>query len=609
VLGAATWAIFGLLRGAGLPVVVPLACVALFCMSLARVWGAAAAAVGTILSIVLILSLDRPLQPVEAAEIAGMFVLGGLWATLLTLVVWRLHPYRPARVAVAGVWRRMAGLAGDLHGLVRRGDVGVPEWEAHARAHRRAVREEIEYARTLVMDLVGMRARFSLRGAQALLRLEAGDQVFGALIALSDLLESDLTPARRQAAEAALRLLRPMLVVLSRAMLTDAPMEPTRLERGLTAALAATQDDPVLHGIAGTVADRLRIAARLSAPDGYRPEGAAGGVPQPWRDRVLGPVRANLSWNSAMLRHALRVAIIAAPALVATLLWEGQFAHWLTITVVVTLQPFYAATWQRALERVGGTMLGGLVGAALALLAHTPLLLAVMLFPLCAFAFAARQVSFTAWIAGITPVVIVLMELVHPGHSSWEIAGMRALFTLAGGVIAVVGWLLLWPSWEPDRLRRELQSALAAHADYARAVLSGLAGEADAPGTEATRRLAGMSTNNLEASLARALQEPGHEQRHQVEAVMVVDASLRRIAGRLSALAYDTDGRAALTPAEWRRWSEWVTAALTSMAENRSPALARPDAGTETLARIARQIELLTPPLARLLPGKAGATP
>ena len=48
-----------------------------------------------------------------------------------------------------------------------------------------------------------------------------------------------------------------------------------------------------------------------------------------------------------MLRHALRAATVAAPALVITLIWQGAFTHWLTITVVLTMQPFYAATWQR----------------------------------------------------------------------------------------------------------------------------------------------------------------------------------------------------------------------------------------------------------------------
>jgi len=606
VIGALTWGVFGVLRGAGLAVALPLACAGIFVASFARVWGVAAAAAGNLLSVVLILSLDRALSPGAALVVAGMFAAGGLWATGLTMVVWRLHPYRPARVAIAEVWQRMAVLSADLLSLVRQAHgVSAAEWDAHARAHRRAVREEIEYARTIIMDLVRMRGRLSRRGSQALLQLETGDQVFGALVALSDLLEagetSAGTPGRQRAAVALLILLRPTLLLLSRSVRTDTPVHPARLERVLATALAAAAPDPALNRIVETIADRLRIASKLAAPGGHLPGGAADAseTAQPLWDRVRGPILANLAWNSAMLRHALRTAAIATPALAATQVWGGPFAHWLPITVVVTLQPFYAATWQRALERVSGTVLGGLAGSALALTAGTPGLLAALMFPLCTVAFALRQVSYGTYIACVTPIVVVLIELVEPGQSAWKLAGLRALFVVAGGAVAVLGWLLLWPSWEPGRLQREQRTALAAHARYAEAAIAELLGEGGAAATETARRSAGVATNNLEASLARALQEPRRNQRRRLETAMVVDATLRRIAGRLAALRHDPAARAALDAPAWRQWRNWMAGTLLALGGGAPPS-ARPD-GTppETVARIARQVELLDGALRR----------
>ncbi|ATR21252.1 Integral membrane protein [Roseomonas mucosa] len=603
VAGALIWSGFGLLRNLDLPLLIPLACLGVLCTSFVRVWGAAATAVGNLLSVVLILSLDQPLDLATAGEIAGLFLLGGLWATLLTMVVWRLHPYRPARAAVSQVWHRLAELTEDLRHLTGRPDASGEDWEAHARAHRRAVREEIEFARGIVMDLVGMRGRLSLRGAQALLRLEAGEQLFGALIALSELIETARDPERRAAAGVLLRVLRPILVVLSQAILDDTALPPGRIERALATALRATEADPALRRIATSIAERLRVAAKLSTPGGYQPGGASGTTPAlPWRDQMLLPVRANLTWNSAVLRHSLRTAVIAVPALAVTLPFSGnEFAHWLPITVVVTLQPFYATTWQRALERAGGTVLGGLLGAALASGVHDGLTHAALLFPLCVLAFAGRQVSFSAWMAGVTTIVVVLTELLHPTHSSWEVAGLRALFTLAGGLMAVTGWLLLWPSWEPDRMRREVRAALAAHADYARAVLAGTQPDSR---IEASRRAAGVSTNNLESSLSRAMQEPGQD-RARIEAGLVVDATLRRIAGRLAALRHDPGLRDALDDASWQAWAEWLHASLAALAEARLGPLPRPAAiaegpALEPLARIVRQVELLQGPIGRL---------
>jgi hypothetical protein len=40
-----------------------------------------------------ILALDRPLPDLAtAASLAAGFIAGGVWATVLTLGVWRLHP-------------------------------------------------------------------------------------------------------------------------------------------------------------------------------------------------------------------------------------------------------------------------------------------------------------------------------------------------------------------------------------------------------------------------------------------------------------------------------------------------------------------------------------
>jgi uncharacterized membrane protein YccC len=164
-----------------------------------------------------------------------------------------------------------------------------------------------------------------------------------------------------------------------------------------------------------------------------------------------------------------------------------------------------------------------------------------------------------------------------------------------------VGCLLLWPSWEPHRLRGELRAALLAHAGYAEAVLSAMLGEMGPSAVEAARRDAGVAANNLEASLSRALQEPRRHQRAWLEAAMVADATLRRLGGRLSVLQHETWSRNTLNAEAWRGWRSWITGTLTAFAEGRPPAGDRPDdAPIESLSRLARQIELLEGPIHRL---------
>ena len=195
------------------------------------------------------------------------------------------------------------------------------------------------------------------------------------------------------------------------------------------------------------------------------------------------------------------------------------------------MQPYFALTYTRALERVGGTALGGLAAAASALVCTTPLAIAAAMFPLAVVAFAVRAVSLGLFMATLTPLVVLLVETSVPGTSEWSIAWARFALTTAGGVIAVAAGFLLWPTWEPERLGQEARAAIGAHGAYAEAVLAAIAREEPATTVEAARRGAGVASNSLEASISRALTEPGSTGRDRLEAALVIDAALRRVAG------------------------------------------------------------------------------
>jgi uncharacterized membrane protein YccC len=406
-----------------------------------------------------------------------------------------------------------------------------------------------------------------------------------------------------------LHTLRLLLAVLADDTALDtAPDDPARramIERLLDTLSTIGRSDPALAGVTGSILDRLRIAALLTTPAGLRPEAGQPSL-DTWRDRVSTPLRANLAWSSAPFRHAFRAAVVAGPALVITLSSGNVYAHWLTITLVLTLQPFFALTWQRAVERIIGTVVGGMAAAAISLAVHTPLATAAVLFPLAVMAFAVRYVSFGLFMACMTPLVVLLSELGRPGESELVIAGIRALYTVMGGTLAVFGCAVLWPSWEPDRVALELRAALDAHAAYADTELAVLLGEAPNDALDQARRAAGVASNNLEASLARALQEPRRSARAGLEATMVADAALRRLAGRLSSIQHDpasAPDKAALTA-----WRDWLRLAFQSLIGGtalppRQPAL---EPGSAT-ARIARQIELMDGALRRV--ERAAPTP
>lgn len=603
VLGAAVIAGFGLLRGCGLQVALPLGVFGLFCASFARVYGQAPQQLGGLLGVVIVLSLDQPLPSLTAAgTLAAAFLSGGLWATVLTLVIWRLHPYLPARRAVADVYNALARLVADLLTLLRAGTIDDAAWEAHARTQRGAVREAIEAARDITLDTLRSRGAASQRGAQSMIRLETADQIFGALIAMAELLEH-AGPAQRAIAIRLLRRLRALLVVFGQGIVRDELSVHQRTGQSLDALAAdgATlrNDDP-LRRITDRIVERLRIAQTLAIPANFAPGGMAPGQHLPLRERVLAPARSNLTWQSPALRHALRTALTTAPALAFTMLWFTPYDHWLTITIIATMQPYFALTYARAIERVLGTALGGTIAALVGLVCATPLTMAAAMFPLAIAALAVRAVSLGLFMTALTPLIVLLVEVGAPGTSDWLIAGARAGFTLAGGAIAVVANVVLWPNRLPDQLVQQARDAIGSHADYLEAALEYLFDAGSATAVDAARRAAGVSTNNLETSITLALNEPGTVDRTRLESVLVIDAALRRIAGRVSAMQLDPAPLRAMAAEAQQAWRGWVTAALRTLAEGAGTVPSRPPApALDPVARVARQIELMEGALAR----------
>src|SRR5450759_3017308 len=84
--------------------------------------------------------------------------------------------------------------------------------------------------------------------------------------------------------------------------------------------------------------------------------------------------RAMLSPGSLIVRFALRVAVVTTIAVALTELLELKRGYWVTITVIVILQPYTGVTLTRAVQRVLGTVLGALLAAALGAYFHLSLI-------------------------------------------------------------------------------------------------------------------------------------------------------------------------------------------------------------------------------------------
>ncbi len=595
VAGAICLGGFGLLDGASPLLAIPVAGLAIFCCSLARIYGQGGLLTGNLLAVTIVLALDMPTgSPVAALHAAFGFWAGAAEAAILTLALWRIRPFGPARAALADAALALAELARDL--AEREADAGGETgFDLHARGHRRAVREAIERARAVTQATLRRRGVASQRANALVLRLATFDQLFGALIALGE--EMAARGADDPAARRALAGIGDLLGAMAPELEAGRTLDTAPLRAGLEAlrgTVSSAKGDPALRRPLAAALDRLSVLITVSNAPGVT--AADEIVPPDLMATILGPLRSNLSLASVPLRHALRSMLVAIPAL-AFVAWLGNpFGHWLAITVILVLQPHFSATWIRAIERVGGTAAGGLVAAAIGLLVHTRLELAVAMVPLTLFAFAVRGVNYSAWVVLLTPMIVLLIEQIDPGANQWVVAASRVGFTLAGGILAVAANLVLWPSFEGNRLGAARRDAIAAHRAYLVAAFAHLT--ADAPPPEAARRQAGLASNNLEASIARVMMEPHRDDDKLLRAAIVTDAALRRTAGRLAALALEPRPEAAAR-AGCRAWAEALAAWFDP--DLPAPPPLPPPVGLpaidDGLARLARQAELVREPV------------
>lgn len=563
----------------------------IFCTSFARIYGQSGMQVGNLLSVAIVLALGSPdLSSLDAVLRGCNFWAGAAWAALLTLVIWQTHPHAPARRALADVARKLSTLNDELIEFST-GKEKIKRFDENILEYRGQVREAIEAARAIALNTFRRKGLVSARGTEISLRLKSFERIFGGLIALSEELEASSSPIGFESLNL-LRLnsawLRMLATEIDAGRKLDAPRRQNSLKR-MQEILNKLPKTTKKH-IFEIFLEQLSIIITVSQTSQPLSEPTANAT---FKSRFITPIRQNLTWTSNPFRHALRVGVIAIPVLALTSKFGGLYAHWATITLIFCLQPYFAATWPRTVERCAGTALGGVVAAGIGLVVHTDFQLALAMLPLTLCAFALRSVNFGLYIAAITPMIVLLIEqLVPSGKSELYVALSRVLWSLLGGGLAVLGSAFLWPGFEAPKLAKVIAATKREHLAYTDAVFSALLGQKEWSAVESARRSAGLASNNLEASIARALAEPHGKHEEMLMKAATADAAMRRLAGRLSLLAVERPKIEVPDEPLWQAWKAWLQDGLKHQKLEPRPTMPAGE-GADDLLRLARQVEML----------------
>ena len=264
------------------------------------------------------------------------------------------------------------------------------------------------------------------------------------------------------------------------------------------------------------------------------------------RSSAVDAVRAVLAPDSVILRYALRLGLVTAAAVWLTWALHLTRGYWVTITIVIILQPYTGATTLKAMQRVLGTVVGGALTALLGALFHDPWAILGLAFVFSATCVALLPLNYAAFSVFLTPTFVLLAEA---NAGDWHLAGLRIVNTVIGGALALIGARLLWPTAEWSRLPSYMAACLRANRDYLRATVARFGDRSPRAGRELreARRQCGLAVANADESFQRLLGEhrgPDAE----LAPIMTFLTYTRRLTASTAALAisrHSTDDSAA----------------------------------------------------------------
>jgi uncharacterized membrane protein (TIGR01666 family) len=500
-----------------------------FFFSMFNVYGNRATSVGNAAILIMILTMDTPIDPARIFPHALFILAGGIYYLIWSLLFYSIRPYRVAQRILGESIRELAhylsikadfydvntDLDADYRNLVSQ-QIVVNEKQDAVREllfkTRQIVQESTREGRRLVFTFVETVDLFEDITASyydyALLRKEFGHT--GALALIS-------TSLKKIARE----LDKIGIAIQSNAQFTRSFNYEEELKQLKTQVDALSLNDTanklvlrkILVNIRKVLSD-LNDILRYFEKDIERTKASLDHsffvTHQSLDPRIF---FNNLSFHSSVFRHALRVCIgCIAGFIVAKMIGYGHHSYWILMTISFMLKPAFSLTRQRNIERIVGTLAGGAIGVLiLVLIPNKNVQFAFMvLFMIGTYSF--MRIRYLVMVICTTPYVLILFSFLGTGYRS--VVEERVLDTVIGCAIALSASYFLFPSWESDQLKNYMQGIVKANASYLQKILQVLSGnQLSMLEYKLARKDVYLNSANLSAAFQRMLSEPRSKQK------------------------------------------------------------------------------------------------
>jgi uncharacterized membrane protein YccC len=478
-----------------------------------------------------------------ALQYSLVYLIGGAWAMLVMLILWPLHPYKPVRAAIADYYCSLGNFLTQI-------SQASNEQEARpVLGTRQRLAEAHDHAHSIVMSTRSRRFGAHPTGRQLLLLTLQGDQLYHSAVALSEHIYSAVQHEHFASVQAHIQTAMSAVIQVLNELAATMTNETRKLDRNSlqTAQQILAKEEAALRVLLHqsrkndatySVLTNLRNLQSTLHTMSKTVEGMGNGVyqlstHQRGELRTIAPatvefaeqrsllqigkeklslLKDNLTPRSVVFRYALRLAISLGAAVSVTHALHTIHGFWVSLTIISVLnKPEISGTHKRALQRVMGTILGGILAAFLVLVLHDQLAVLVLMFVLSVFTFAHLTGNYRTFVLFLTPLVIALFDLQSIGN--WHLALLRVFNTLVGGGIALLAGYLFWPQWERERLPQQLARTISANRQFFHAVMQVYQGKNDVQGMlRKAHQHAHLENSNAAIAFQRLLGEPRNQQ-------------------------------------------------------------------------------------------------
>ncbi|MGF1925713.1 MAG: FUSC family membrane protein, partial [Bacteroidia bacterium] len=459
-----------------------------FIFSMLFLYGARAAAIGTSVLLIMVLSIDDVRPWKEVASYSALILCGSVWYTLLSYLVYRIRPYRLVQQMLSDSIHEVSVFLRAKAKFYHEGidheknyaellqlQVLVHEKQDEVREvlfkTREIVRESTPQGRFLLLVFVDMVDLFE-QIMSTYYNYKQLHKQFDEVGILKHY-EEVINKLADSLEDIAFALKTGGSPHLSHGLLSDIDklkQEILILENNKTDKVYNTLGLIALKNIEVNIEN---ILGRVKTIQGYFNEKEKKKIKRNDIDVNkfvtrqsfdIKLFRENLSLHSTTFRHSLRVAIVMLIGFVVAKTLAFEHSYWILLTILVISKPGYTLTKQRNYQRLIGTIAGAVIGMGILVYVKDKDALFFILLICMIGSYSFQRKNYVVSVLFMTPYILVLFDFL--GMGSLSVARERIYDTMIGSGIALLASYSLFPNWEHEKLKEAMVAIIKANMSY-----------------------------------------------------------------------------------------------------------------------------------------------